>query len=96
ARASASSRTAPVHNPATGKVTGLVALAADAEIADAIASARRGFEVWSGYSIARRQAVMCAFRELLHARKGELAAIITAEHGKGRSDAMGEILRGQE
>ncbi|WP_282845602.1 CoA-acylating methylmalonate-semialdehyde dehydrogenase [Microbacterium oxydans] len=96
ARASASSRTAPVHNPATGKVTGLVALADDAEIADAIASARRGFEVWSGYSIARRQAVMFAFRELLHARKGELAAIITAEHGKVRSDAMGEILRGQE
>ncbi|TFB16140.1 CoA-acylating methylmalonate-semialdehyde dehydrogenase [Microbacterium sp. 3H14] len=96
ARASTSGRTAPVHNPATGAVTGHVALADDAEIAEAIASARRGFEVWSGYSIARRQAVMFAFRELLHSRKGELAEIITAEHGKVRSDAMGEILRGQE
>lgn len=96
ARASASGRTAPVHNPATGAVTGHVALADDSEIADAIASAQRGFQVWSGYSIARRQAVMFAFRELLNARKGELAAIITAEHGKVRSDAMGEILRGQE
>ncbi|MGO1849494.1 CoA-acylating methylmalonate-semialdehyde dehydrogenase [Microbacterium sp.] len=96
ARASASGRTAPVHNPATGSVTGHVALADDSEIADAIASAQRGFQVWSGYSIARRQAVMFAFRELLNARKGELAAIITAEHGKVRSDAMGEILRGQE
>ncbi|MGV2901101.1 CoA-acylating methylmalonate-semialdehyde dehydrogenase [Microbacterium sp. AGC62] len=96
ARASASGRTAPVHNPATGAVTGHVALADDSEIADAIASARRGFQVWSAYSIARRQAVMFAFRELLNARKGELAAIITAEHGKVRSDAMGEILRGQE
>ncbi|PKQ36127.1 MAG: methylmalonate-semialdehyde dehydrogenase (CoA acylating) [Actinobacteria bacterium HGW-Actinobacteria-11] len=95
-RASTSGRTAPVHNPATGAVTGHVALADDAEIAEAIASARRGFEVWSGYSIARRQAVMFAFRELLHSRKGELAEIITAEHGKVRSDAMGEILRGQE
>ncbi|MFJ2504320.1 CoA-acylating methylmalonate-semialdehyde dehydrogenase [Microbacterium sp. NPDC087592] len=96
ARASASGRTAPVHNPATGAVTGQVALADDSEIADAIASAQRGFQVWSAYSIARRQAVMFAFRELLNARKGELAAIITAEHGKVRSDAMGEILRGQE
>ncbi|MGS0562469.1 CoA-acylating methylmalonate-semialdehyde dehydrogenase [Microbacterium aurugineum] len=96
ARVSASGRTAPVHNPATGAVTGHVVLADDAEIADAIASARRGFEVWSGWSIARRQAVMFAFRELLHSRKGELADIITAEHGKVRSDAMGEILRGQE
>jgi len=96
ARASASGRTAPVHNPATGAVTGRVALADDAEIADAIASAQRGFQVWSAYSIAKRQAVLFAFRELLHARKGELAAIITAEHGKVRSDAMGEILRGQE
>jgi malonate-semialdehyde dehydrogenase (acetylating)/methylmalonate-semialdehyde dehydrogenase len=96
ARASASGRTAPVHNPATGAVTGHVALADDSEIADAIASAQRGFQVWSAYSIARRQAVMFAFRELLNARKGELAAIITAEHGKVRSDAMGEILRGQE
>ncbi|NJI57874.1 CoA-acylating methylmalonate-semialdehyde dehydrogenase [Microbacterium oxydans] len=96
ARASASGRTAPVHNPATGAVTGHVALADDSEIADAIASAQRGFQVWSAYSIARRQAVMFAFRELLNARKGELSAIITAEHGKVRSDAMGEILRGQE
>lgn len=96
ARASASGRTAPVHNPATGAVTGHVALADASEIADAIASAQRGFQVWSAYSIARRQAVMFAFRELLNARKGELAAIITAEHGKVRSDAMGEILRGQE
>lgn len=96
ARASASGRTAPVHNPASGTVTGHVALADDSEIADAIASAQRGFQVWSGYSIARRQAVMFAFRELLNARKEELAAIITAEHGKVRSDAMGEILRGQE
>ncbi|WP_226531054.1 CoA-acylating methylmalonate-semialdehyde dehydrogenase [Microbacterium paraoxydans] len=96
ARVSVSGRTAPVHNPATGVVTGHVGLADDAEIAEAIASARRGFEVWSGWSIARRQAVLFAFRELLHSRKGELAEIITAEHGKVRSDAMGEILRGQE
>ena len=73
-----------------------VALADQAEIDEAIASAQRGYELWSRYSIAKRQTVLFAFRELLNARKLELAEIITAEHGKVVSDAMGEILRGQE
>ena len=93
---SASGRTAPVYNPATGAQTAQVALADQAEVDAAIASAQRGFEVWSTFSIAKRQAVVFAFRELLNARKGELAAIITAEHGKVLSDALGEINRGQE
>jgi malonate-semialdehyde dehydrogenase (acetylating) / methylmalonate-semialdehyde dehydrogenase len=95
-RPSTSGRTTPVYNPATGAVSANVGLASQDEIDEAIASAERGFQVWKGYSIARRQTVMFAFRELLNARKGELAAIITAEHGKVGSDAMGEILRGQE
>lgn len=89
-------RTAPVFNPTTGRVSAEVALADEQTIERAIASARRGFEVWSRYSVARRQSVLFAFRELLNARKPELARIITAEHGKVVSDAMGEILRGQE
>jgi malonate-semialdehyde dehydrogenase (acetylating) / methylmalonate-semialdehyde dehydrogenase len=93
---STSGRTAPVYNPATGAQTAQVALADQAEVDAAIASAQRGFEVWSTFSIAKRQAVVFAFRELLNARKGELAAIITAEHGKVLSDALGEINRGQE
>ncbi|OAH48749.1 CoA-acylating methylmalonate-semialdehyde dehydrogenase [Microbacterium oleivorans] len=95
-RASTSGRTAPVYNPATGSVQAEVALADQAEIDEAIAAAEAGFRVWSGFSIAKRQTVLFAFRELLNARKQELAHIITAEHGKVVSDAMGEILRGQE
>ncbi|MEY9951785.1 CoA-acylating methylmalonate-semialdehyde dehydrogenase [Leifsonia sp. EB34] len=95
-RPSTSGRTAPVFNPALGVATANVALADQAEVDEAIASAQRGFEEWGRYSIAKRQSVLFAFRELLNARKGELAAIITAEHGKVLSDAMGEILRGQE
>ncbi|MGW9269626.1 CoA-acylating methylmalonate-semialdehyde dehydrogenase [Microbacterium sp. NPDC055599] len=94
--ASTSGRTAPVFNPATGAETARVALADEAEIAAALASAERGFAEWSTWSIAKRQGVLFAFRELLNARRDELAAIITAEHGKVLSDAMGEILRGQE
>jgi len=95
-RPSSSGRTAPVYNPATGRVSAQVALADQAEIDEAIASAVRGYQVWKGYSIARRQTVLFAFREILNSRKQELAEIVTAEHGKVVSDAMGEILRGQE
>ncbi|MBL3685441.1 CoA-acylating methylmalonate-semialdehyde dehydrogenase [Leucobacter zeae] len=94
--ASTSGRTAPVYNPATGRVVREVALADQAEIDAAIASAQAGFETWSALSIARRQSVIFKFRELLVARKPELAAIVTEEHGKVLSDAMGEIARGQE
>ncbi|MCP2636027.1 CoA-acylating methylmalonate-semialdehyde dehydrogenase [Microbacterium sp. HD4P20] len=95
-RSSESGRTAPVYNPATGAVSAHVALADEADINEAIASAVRGYQEWSSYSIAKRQAVMFNFRELLNSRKRELAELITAEHGKVVSDAMGEILRGQE
>ncbi|MGH8954509.1 MAG: CoA-acylating methylmalonate-semialdehyde dehydrogenase [Microbacterium sp.] len=93
---SSSGRTAPVYNPATGAVQAHVGLADQAEIDAAIESAQRGYQIWKTYSIAKRQTVIFAFRELLNARKRELAEIITAEHGKVVSDAMGEILRGQE
>ncbi|HSN37032.1 MAG TPA: CoA-acylating methylmalonate-semialdehyde dehydrogenase, partial [Arthrobacter sp.] len=46
--------------------------------------------------LARRAQILFAFRELLNARKGELAAIITSEHGKVLDDALGEVTRGQE
>ena len=93
---STSGNTAPVYNPATGEEIARVGLASQEEIDRAVASAQQGFETWSKLSIARRQTVLFKFRELLNERKGELAEIITREHGKVLSDAMGEILRGQE
>jgi malonate-semialdehyde dehydrogenase (acetylating) / methylmalonate-semialdehyde dehydrogenase len=93
---STSGRTAPVYDPALGIVTKRVALANKAEIDAAIAGAKEAFEEWSDLSLARRQTIMFKFRELLDARKGELAEIITSEHGKVLSDALGEISRGQE
>lgn len=94
--AAAGGRTAPVFNPASGRITGEVALADEADVAAALTSAQRGFREWSGCSIARRQQVLFSFRELLNSRRRELAEIITAEHGKVRSDAAGEIARGLE
>lgn len=87
---------ADVTNPATGKVTGRVALASTHDAGWIIDAASRAAKSWGTTSLARRTQVMFAFRELLNARKDELAAIITAEHGKVHSDAMGEIARGLE
>ncbi|MBF4620755.1 CoA-acylating methylmalonate-semialdehyde dehydrogenase [Clavibacter sp. VKM Ac-2542] len=93
---STSGRTAPVYDPARGVVTKEVALADATEIERAIASAHAAFPAWRDLSLAKRQAILFRFRELLEAEKGELAEIITSEHGKVVSDALGEITRGQE
>jgi malonate-semialdehyde dehydrogenase (acetylating)/methylmalonate-semialdehyde dehydrogenase len=95
-RVSTSGRTSEVFDPALGVVTKHVALANKAEIDEAIASAKKAWPAWRDTSLARRQAVLFNFRELLNVKKPELAAIITEEHGKVLSDALGEITRGQE
>jgi malonate-semialdehyde dehydrogenase (acetylating)/methylmalonate-semialdehyde dehydrogenase len=87
---------ADVTNPATGQVSGKVALANQADAERVIASAGRAAREWGATSLARRTQVLFAFRELLNSRKQGLAHLITAEHGKVYSDALGEISRGQE
>lgn len=91
-----SSRTAPVYDPALGVVTKEVRLASEADVAAAVDVAHAAFPGWSGTSLAKRVQILFRFRELLEAKKGELAEIITSEHGKVLSDALGEITRGQE
>jgi malonate-semialdehyde dehydrogenase (acetylating)/methylmalonate-semialdehyde dehydrogenase len=89
-------RTSAVYNPATGEQTGAVGLASIAEVDAAVASAKGAAREWRQASLSRRAAVLFAFRELLHGREAELATIVTAEHGKVTSDALGEIARGLE
>jgi len=89
-------RTGPVYDPARGIVQKRVRFADVADVATAVEAAARAFETWRDVSIAKRQQVMFAFRELLNARSGELAAILTSEHGKVLADAQGEIARGLE
>ncbi len=94
--AGSSDRTADVTNPATGEVTGRVALASTADAERVIASAAAAAPGWAATSVAARTQIVFRFRELLNERSSELAAIITAEHGKVLSDAAGEVARGQE
>lgn len=94
--AGSSKRTAPVFDPALGEQTKQVALAENGDVDTAVRTAKEAFPAWRDMSLAKRQAVIFKFRELLNDRKGELAEIITSEHGKVVSDALGEITRGQE
>ena len=91
-----STRTSPVYNPAEGTVSREVRLASTADVDTAVQAAKAAFPEWSGASLAKRQGVLFAFRELLNARKVEVAAILTNEHGKVTSDALGEVARGLE
>src|ERR687886_931106 len=95
-REGASGRTGDVTDSATGEVIGEVPLATTEEVDAAVPAATAAFPGWRDPSLAKRTAVLFRFRELLNARKPELAAIITAEHGKVLDDALGEVSRGQE
>jgi malonate-semialdehyde dehydrogenase (acetylating)/methylmalonate-semialdehyde dehydrogenase len=91
-----SGRTSPVYNPATGQQSGSVELASAGDVNVAVARAVVAAKEWRHSSLSQRAGVLFAFRQLLHERTGELAAIVTAEHGKVLSDAAGEIGRGLE
>jgi len=88
--------TLPVFDPATGAVAAQVALASGPDLETAVASSRAAFESWRHSSIATRTKVMFAYREILSERREQLAAVITAQHGKVLSDAVGEVGRGIE
>jgi malonate-semialdehyde dehydrogenase (acetylating)/methylmalonate-semialdehyde dehydrogenase len=91
-----SDRTAPVFDPATGAQQAEVVLAARPDLDEAVAAARAAFESWSQSSLSQRTKILFAFRELVNTHIGELAALITDEHGKVLSDAAGEVQRGLE
>ncbi|MEY3379695.1 MAG: CoA-acylating methylmalonate-semialdehyde dehydrogenase [Hylemonella sp.] len=94
--AGTSGRTQDVFNPATGSVSGRVALASSAEVNAAVASAQAAFPAWADTSPLRRARVMFKFLELMNQHRDDLARLITAEHGKVFTDAQGEVTRGVE
>ncbi|MFB9250876.1 CoA-acylating methylmalonate-semialdehyde dehydrogenase [Sphaerisporangium melleum] len=92
----ASGRQGEVFDPATGAVAARVDLATPAEVDTAVAAAVAAFPAWRDASLTKRTQVLFRFRELMVAHRDELAALISAEHGKVRSDALGEVARGLE
>ncbi|WP_291426099.1 CoA-acylating methylmalonate-semialdehyde dehydrogenase [Deinococcus sp.] len=89
-------RTSNVFNPATGQVTKTLPLASADELKAAVEVAKEAGKKWRASSLSTRTNIMFKFRELLNARKHDLARILTAEHGKVHADALGEISRGLE
>jgi malonate-semialdehyde dehydrogenase (acetylating)/methylmalonate-semialdehyde dehydrogenase len=93
---SESGRTGPVYDPATGEQTAEVGFADEAEVDAAVGAALAAAGDWRQSSLSARAQVMFRFRELVDEHRHDLAAAITAEHGKVLSDAVGEVSRGLE
>ncbi|UVO09746.1 CoA-acylating methylmalonate-semialdehyde dehydrogenase [Pectobacterium polonicum] len=91
-----SQRYAAVYNPATGEQIRQVVMSDKAEVEQAIASAAAAFPAWSKHSPLRRARVLFRFKALLEERMDTLARLISQEHGKVYSDAVGEVTRGLE
>ena len=85
-----------IFNPATGEITANVPFADRGEVDNAVAAAAAAFPEWAAVTPLQRARVMFRFRELIQANMDELAAILTAEHGKTIADAKGSITRGLE
>ncbi len=89
-------RVGDVYDPTTGRVARRVAFATPGDVDAAVAAALAAYPAWRATSLAERTRTLFRFRELVAARSDELAAIVSAEHGKVLDDARGEVARGLE
>ncbi|MBA3960220.1 MAG: aldehyde dehydrogenase family protein, partial [Chloroflexi bacterium] len=91
-----SGRSGPVYDPATGRQSKTVDFASTDEMAEAVRVADEAFPGWRATSLSKRTEIMFRIRNLVEQHRTELAAFLTAEHGKVTSDALGEVARGLE
>ena len=94
--AGTSGRSGPVYNPATGELARQVDLASNEEVDAAVAVAKKAFPKWRATSIGKRTEIMFRIRNLVDTHRADIAAILTREHGKVPSDALGEVAAGLE
>ena len=87
--AGTSGRSGPVFNPASGVQAAEVALASAGEVDDAVKAAVAASDEWGASSLGSRTDKLFRLRELISAHRDDLAALITAEHGKVLADARG-------
>ncbi len=91
-----SGRKTPVFNPATGEQSGELNLANSAQVGEAVAAAKKASHDWANTTPLRRARILNKFLRILEERTTELATVISEEHGKVVSDAVGEVQRGME
>ena len=94
--AGTSGRSGPVFDPATGQIVRRVDFASVDDVDRAVAAAAAAFPAWRATSLSKRSEIMFRIRNLIEAHRKDLAALLTAEHGKVPGDALGEIARGLE
>src|SRR5204863_2683739 len=82
--------------PALSTMAREVDHAAVEEVDAAVAAARAAFPAWRATSLSKRTEIVFRIRNLVETHRREIAAHLTAEHGKVPSDALGEIARGLE
>jgi malonate-semialdehyde dehydrogenase (acetylating) / methylmalonate-semialdehyde dehydrogenase len=87
-------RSQPVFNPATGAVVRQVHLGTTEDVNAAVAAASVAQRAWAETPPIRRARVLNRFLGLMNEHKDQLALLITEEHGKVLSDALGEVSRG--
>ncbi len=92
----ASGRSQPVYNPATGEQVATVPLSSAEEVGEAIAAAKAAAEAWGRTPPQKRARYMFRFKELVESHLDDIARAISAEHGKTHADALGEVQRGLE
>lgn len=91
-----SGRSGPVWNPATGEQSAAVDFATVEEIDRAVQAAKAAFPAWRAVSLSKRAELFFRIRQLMHEHRTDLARLLTLEHGKVTSDALGEVARGIE
>jgi malonate-semialdehyde dehydrogenase (acetylating) / methylmalonate-semialdehyde dehydrogenase len=94
--AGTSGRSGPVYNPATGAIAREVDFASAEEVDAAVAAAKAAFPAWRATSLSKRSDILFRIRNLVDVHRKDIAAFLTAEHGKVPSDALGEVARGLE
>ena len=91
-----SGRSGIVWNPATGQQQATVDFASAEELDKAVAVAKEAYKNWRQTPLSRRTEIMFKFRELVDQNRRKIAELITLEHGKTITDALGEVARGLE
>ncbi|NYT85983.1 CoA-acylating methylmalonate-semialdehyde dehydrogenase [Pollutimonas harenae] len=94
AKTSSGSRKQDVFNPSTGKVARQVVLSTLDDLNAAVAAAKAAAPAWADTPPVKRARIMNKFLGLMNQHTDQLAAMITAEHGKVFTDAQGEVARG--
>ena len=85
-----------MFDPATGSQAKWVDFASVEEMDVAVAAAKAAFPAWRATSLSKRTEILFRIRNLVDTHRRDIAALLTAEHGKVPSDALGEIARGIE